>query len=449
MKTKDKKQIIKEEASPRYLPQLSAPFTDIVNGLEQENISWRPVIVRVGQLKPLQNTVEVSKMKDISQEFKNAGEYNMDPVFISNDDYILDGHHRTAGLINSLGKDAKVKCIRIDLDEKEAVRTMNKIEDIYEYKQKNNKNVKRLKKSDLEEYAKKVIEQNLEEIDLNDDDTMNHVDLLDEYVAYAETHHEDVTIYNFIDFTDREYPDIDPKIVRLAMKDVEIIERENEDNLGRISENDLEEGPRTHSSLRTQRLKSQPEKQYAKSRIRPAERDLSEENIEQEKNYVVSAFNRNTNQREILNNPSTREEAEGFKRDYGKMGMGKYSDFQVEPRAVYDAKMERHRGFEDFYSLNEKDISEDKINKYLKLKEKYDIKGLPSEELDLNEQERFMEEFNLGDNEDNVNNPGRSDEINKKNTVRLSEIQLKEIVEKLKKEYATPSVPIANEMPSM
>ena len=129
--------------------------------------------------------------------------------------------------------------------------------------------------------------------------------------------------------------------------------------------------------------------------------------------------------------------------------MGKYSDFQVEPRAVYDAKMERHRGFEDFYSLNEKDISEDKINKYLKLKEKYDIKGLPSEELDLNEQERFMEEFNLGDNEDNVNNPGRSDEINKKNTVRLSEIQLKEIVEKLKKEYATPSVPIANEMPSM
>ena len=104
-----KKQILKEQASDHYLPQLNKPFVNIVQGLKDEEIEWKPVIVRIGQLKPLQNTIEVPKMQDFSQKIKDAGEYNMDPLFISNDDHILDGRHRAAGLIHSLGKDSKVK----------------------------------------------------------------------------------------------------------------------------------------------------------------------------------------------------------------------------------------------------------------------------------------------------------------------------------------------------
>ena len=97
-----------------------------------------------------------------------------------------------------------------------------------------------------------------------------------------------------------------------------------------------------------------------------------------------------------------------------------------------------HGGYHtDFpgYSLNEKDISEDKINEYLKLKEKFNVKNLPSEELSLENQDKFMEEFNK---------PLK----NKKRTVRLNEKQFKGMIESLKNEYATPGLPIAGELPS-
>ncbi len=560
-----KKKILKEQASSsHYLPQLNKPFTNIVQGLEQENIGFRPVIVRVGQLKPLQNTIEVPKMQDFSQKIKDAGEYNMDPIFISNDDHILDGRHRGAGLIHSLGKDSKIKCIRIDLDKDNGVRMLNKINDKMEFKQeqlKNNEieetkkpkeNVLRLNKKQLEEYTQKVIQDNLEEYDLSERDVFDddEEDDNDDIVSPHEIKYGDLVDFgSYGDLyvvssagdrfwvtdqeehrTDRDAPgwfinkgsakkiierrdrddlsedehyksdeDIESEFQNPKVQEFQfpgkltnqkegmiviefpygeehvgggsqtVVEYYNFDkNTGELtfktnnwfpeetynwikneimerlrgeyslSEENIEEMPRTHSSLRSQRLKSQPEKMYASSRMRPAQRDdVSEENNNQDKNYVVTAYNKNTGKREELidpSDPSTKQEAEEYKDFIEASGIGNYRDFRVVnlSETHTTSSFERIRPEFDYYSLNEKDISEDQVNNYLKLKEKYGIENeYPSEKLSEEDQQKFMEELNKPSN--------------KKRIVRLNEKQMKEMVEKLKNEYASASLPISGE----
>ena len=473
---KTKKQTLKESV----LPQLNKPFTQIVNGLEQENIGFRPVIVRVGQLKPIQNNIEVTKMDGMLDSLQNNKD--LGPIWISSDNDILDGHHRAAAIIKNSGRDEKIKCIRIDLDKDNGVRMMNKINDKIDWSEENQKNseleetkkpkenVLRFNKKQLEEYAKKVIQDNLEEYDLSEDNINQDKNLninadqlwdmvlferpalKDEYKEWLNqkglrSREDYENTNNLIEFVKEEFPEV---------LDVPYIKNNNQNKKDPIekplhrgytsqiinfkgyslNEKELEEGPRTHSSLRSQRLKSQGEKKYSSSRMRPAQRDLSEDNIDQDKKYVVIANNKRTGETEILIDPSTKEEAEKFKSNFETIGVaGKYTNFEVVPDTYFDAKMERHPSFEDRYSLSEKDISEDQINEYLKLKEKYNVKDLPSEELSLDEQNKFLEEFNK---------PLK----NKKRTVRLNEKQFKGMIETLKNEYATPGLPIAGELPS-
>lgn len=361
---KTKKQTLRESV----LPQLNKPFTQIVNGLEQENIGFRPVIVRVGQLKPIQNNIEVSKMDGMLDSLKNNKEFA--PIYVSNDDYILDGHHRAAAIIKNSGRDEKIKCIRIDLDKDNGVRMMNKINDRMDFEQehqqtnneleenkKPKENVLRFNKKQLEEYAKNVIQDNLEEYDLNE---------------------SNINKSYFID----PNPDIIKKAETYGLMDIE-----NEDL--------------TPEGL-IQKMIIWDEGEHG---VEAYVYDITKRQLEDQGYKMPDDIRRISDDDQVKKNPIEKSFHGGY-----------HTDFPG-------------------YSLNEKDISEDKINEYLKLKEKFNVKDLPSEELSLENQDKFMEEFNK---------PLKS----KKRTVRLNEKQFKEMIESLKNEYATPGLPIAGELPS-
>ena len=59
----------------------------------------------------------------------------MNPIWLSNDNKILDGHHRW---VKAMQSGTPIKAIKIELGDKDACRLLNKIEDIFEYEQAHN-----------------------------------------------------------------------------------------------------------------------------------------------------------------------------------------------------------------------------------------------------------------------------------------------------------------------
>jgi len=116
---------------PFYLPQVSAPFRFVKDTLLEFDIHVRPVIVSVGQLKPLQKEVDLDKIKKMSKQtdIKTAK-----PIYISLKDHILDGHHRASAIKFVEGDKAKITAIRLLCDEKDGVAALKLVQDRWEQK---------------------------------------------------------------------------------------------------------------------------------------------------------------------------------------------------------------------------------------------------------------------------------------------------------------------------
>lgn len=110
---------------PYFLPQISAPYTIIADKLNQENIGYEESIINPNELNPMQGIV-------FSDEIDNSFEEETPPIWISNDNEIIDGHHR---FVKHLMYDKPIKCIKIHMNGKDGARILNKIQDIYEYEQ--------------------------------------------------------------------------------------------------------------------------------------------------------------------------------------------------------------------------------------------------------------------------------------------------------------------------
>ena len=108
---------------PMFLPQVSAPYEIVLQKLDEENIGYNVVEVDPNELEPLQGFV-------FSDEVGKVNIGDMYPIWISSDMQVLDGHHRmTRALLDGV----KIKAIKIDLNNKDACRVLNKIQDIYDY----------------------------------------------------------------------------------------------------------------------------------------------------------------------------------------------------------------------------------------------------------------------------------------------------------------------------
>jgi len=110
---------------PRFLPQINAPYDVVLEKLDEEGVGYDIVEVDPNELEPLQGIT-------FSDEVGKVNVDDMNPIWMSENNKVLDGHHR---MVRCLLDNKKIKAIKIGLSEKDACRVLNKIQDIYEYEQ--------------------------------------------------------------------------------------------------------------------------------------------------------------------------------------------------------------------------------------------------------------------------------------------------------------------------
>ena len=75
-----------------------------------------------GKMKPSQTTLDMDKVEDISKTIKPE---KCDPIVVSMDDHIVDGHHRWAALNHAGHNNDKVVVYRIMLNRRQAIQAFN------------------------------------------------------------------------------------------------------------------------------------------------------------------------------------------------------------------------------------------------------------------------------------------------------------------------------------
>jgi putative sterol carrier protein len=105
--------------SRKDMPQISSKHIgDFVKYLNDTGVSVSPSVIDVSKIGMTQKDINVDKVKDLlGVEKSNLAK----PVIISNDGYILDGHHRVAALYN-VDKNFKLKTIKVDLGIKDLLK---------------------------------------------------------------------------------------------------------------------------------------------------------------------------------------------------------------------------------------------------------------------------------------------------------------------------------------
>lgn len=110
-----------------YLPQVSAPYTEVINQLDDEDVEYKMLNINPNDLKP-------SQPFTLSHEVSSVELDNEKPIWISKDNNIVDGHNRSIKSI--LDNYSTIRAIQVNMDFNDACRILNKIQDIYEYQQK-------------------------------------------------------------------------------------------------------------------------------------------------------------------------------------------------------------------------------------------------------------------------------------------------------------------------
>jgi hypothetical protein len=115
---------------PMWLPQMKCGIAYVKNELEKQGLKHGLVKVSPKELMPLQPNVKKSKM----EYFKEMVDNNqpLEPIYVSDDNHILDGHHRAYAFMNDPQVTAVV-CLKLYMDSKDAARVLNKIQDKYDF----------------------------------------------------------------------------------------------------------------------------------------------------------------------------------------------------------------------------------------------------------------------------------------------------------------------------
>jgi hypothetical protein len=106
-----------------WLPQVNSPFNYTLDMLDKEGVDYKYMQADPEELSPSQGIVAQDKVSEIDID-------NLKPIWISNDDKVLDGHHR---YVAALSRNIPIKCVKVMLPQKDAIRVLNKIQDIFEY----------------------------------------------------------------------------------------------------------------------------------------------------------------------------------------------------------------------------------------------------------------------------------------------------------------------------
>ena len=113
-----------------WLPQMKAPVDYIMNQLTENGIKHNLVDLKPKELIPLQKNVSRSKVI----EYKNMIDTNAEvpPIYVADDNEILDGHHRGYAFMQDPSIQT-VKCLKLYMDFKDAARVLNQIQDRFDF----------------------------------------------------------------------------------------------------------------------------------------------------------------------------------------------------------------------------------------------------------------------------------------------------------------------------
>lgn len=102
------------------------PQVDINKALKSKD-STKAQKMKLGDMKPSQSDFSNRKVGKFVEGLK-SGKFPWKPLFISSDNYIVDGHHRWKAALKLWGPDKEVKIIRLSKTRKEALDKMKKYE---------------------------------------------------------------------------------------------------------------------------------------------------------------------------------------------------------------------------------------------------------------------------------------------------------------------------------
>lgn len=136
------------------LPQVTAPYLFVVKNLEDLGIKQTPITIKAGKLKPMQSTLQLKKVETLANAFKEGED--VEPIYISKDLHIGDGHHRAAGKIENEGKEGKIYAIMLDCTKEELPHVLGRVQDRWELVQDKEEEFQDFNSKYAEKYGDKL-----------------------------------------------------------------------------------------------------------------------------------------------------------------------------------------------------------------------------------------------------------------------------------------------------
>ena len=101
------------------MPQVSkAELPELCNKLKEAGIKYKFGKISCESLKPLQDGINRDKVERIKEAI--SGDEKQGPIIVSNDGYIIDGHHRWVAFTELYGSDTKIEAIMLPLKKEQA-----------------------------------------------------------------------------------------------------------------------------------------------------------------------------------------------------------------------------------------------------------------------------------------------------------------------------------------
>ena len=111
--------------SPNHLPQVRAPYQIVLEKLSENDVDYEIT-------KTDGNEFDASQALTLSDDVNNAILDDTHPIWVSNNNKVLDGHHKW---VKALSTNTPLIAVKINMNDRDACRLLNKIQDIYEYEQ--------------------------------------------------------------------------------------------------------------------------------------------------------------------------------------------------------------------------------------------------------------------------------------------------------------------------
>lgn len=110
---------------PSFLPQVSAPLDMVLERLREEDVGYELMKANPDELNPMQGITFSDDICGIELD-------DMKPIWVGDGMNVLDGHHR---YVKALMDNTPIMAVKIHMNDKDACRLLNKIQDIYEYEE--------------------------------------------------------------------------------------------------------------------------------------------------------------------------------------------------------------------------------------------------------------------------------------------------------------------------